>query len=195
VENCFGTINTCLLWISLTTVTPCADCYCGTLSLRQPFFCKRPRLLHMQMPGVMHPTGLTVVYGCTSAMLWISPNLMLSVLSLTEPWESPGWQVIAIDADVKQVITSWLQTLDSSVFTLVPLWGKCCDGNGDYVAVWCVPSAAHVPCIDGSHDNIRTWEWLLPYFVKVLYIYIAVWAGEFINTVCSEWWSFCVICW
>ena len=26
--------------------------------------------------------------------------------------------MIAIDADVKQVVTSWLQTLDNSVFTL-----------------------------------------------------------------------------
>jgi len=34
------------------------------------------------------------------------------------PSEAPGWQVITIDADVKQVITSWLQTLNNSAFTL-----------------------------------------------------------------------------
>jgi hypothetical protein len=28
------------------------------------------------------------------------------------PWKVPGWQVIAIDADVKQVIASWLFTLE-----------------------------------------------------------------------------------
>jgi len=34
--------------------------------------------------------------------------------------------VIAIDADVKQVITSWLQTCDNSVFTLdYELWYQC----------------------------------------------------------------------
>ena len=147
------------------------------------------------MPGVIQPTGRTAVYGCTSDRLWISPNLALSVLSLTEPWEAPGWQVMAIDADLKQIITSWLQTLNNSVFTLVPLWGKCRDGSGDYVEVWCVPSASHVPRIDQSHNNFLTWEWLLPYFLKVLCIYIAVWAGEFINTGCSEWWGLCVICW
>ena len=43
-------------------------------------------------------------------------SVLLSVLSLTEPWEAPGWQVIAIDADVKQVITSWLHS--TSVFML-----------------------------------------------------------------------------
>jgi len=27
-------------------------------------FCKRLQLLRMKMPGVIHPTGLTAVYGC-----------------------------------------------------------------------------------------------------------------------------------
>jgi hypothetical protein len=34
--------------------------------------------------------------------------------------------VIAIDVDVKQIITSWLQTLDSTVFTLeYKPWYRC----------------------------------------------------------------------
>ena len=33
------------------------------------------------------------------------------------PWEAPGWQVTAIDADVKRVITSWLQTFNNSALT------------------------------------------------------------------------------
>jgi len=40
VENCLGTINMYLCWIFLTMVTLCAECYCGTLSLRWPFFAK-----------------------------------------------------------------------------------------------------------------------------------------------------------
>jgi hypothetical protein len=40
VENCLGTKNMCLFWISLTMVTLCAECYCGTLSVRQPYFAK-----------------------------------------------------------------------------------------------------------------------------------------------------------
>jgi len=43
---------------------------------------------YMKMPGTMHPTGLTAVYGCTSDTLWISPNIVLSVLSLTESLRS-----------------------------------------------------------------------------------------------------------
>jgi hypothetical protein len=70
----------------------------------------------MKMPGIIHPTGLRAVYGCTSDRLWIGLNLALSILSLTGPGETPGWQVIAIDADVKQVITSWLQTLDKCLY-------------------------------------------------------------------------------
>jgi hypothetical protein len=34
---------------------------------------------------------------------------------------------------------------------------------------------------------------LLPNILKVLCIYFAVWAGEFINSGCFEWWGFCVI--
>ena len=151
------------------------------------------------MPGVIKPTGLIAVYGCTSDRSWLSPKLALSILSLTEPWEAPGWQVIATDADVKQVITSWLQTLNNSVFTLEYKpwyhWGP----NAEMVVVatlWSdVYRLLHVPCIDRSYNNILTWECLLPHFLKVLCIYIAVWAGEFINTVFSEWWGFCVICW
>jgi len=91
--------------------------------------------LCMQMPGVMHPTGLTAVCGCTSYRLWISPNLVLSVLSLIESWEAPGWQVIAIDADVKQVIASWLQTLDNNVFTLEYKPWYYCGANAEMVVV------------------------------------------------------------
>ena len=90
VENCLATINMCMLWISLTMVTLCAECYCRTLSSWRPFFAKglgnfvKVSSFCMLMPGVVHPTGLTTVYGCTSDRLWISPNLALSVLSLTE---------------------------------------------------------------------------------------------------------------
>ena len=98
-------------------------------------FCKRPWLLHIKMPGIIHPTGLTAVYGCTSDRLSISLNLALGVLSLTEPGKAPGWQAIAIDADVKQVISSWLQTLDSSVFTLEYKPWYHCGSNAKMVVV------------------------------------------------------------
>src|SRR5215475_2334493 len=74
-----------------------ADCYCGTLSLRRPFlFCKGlgyfAKLLSfcMKLPGIIHPTGLTAVYDCTSGRLWISPNLALIVLSVTASLRSTG---------------------------------------------------------------------------------------------------------
>jgi len=123
---------------------------------------------------------------------------LLFYLSLN-PWEAPGWQVIAIDADVKQGITSWLQKLDNSVFILQYKLCYHYGANAKMVVVtmlrWCVTSAAHVPCIGQSHNIILTWECLLLYFFKVLCIYIAVWASEFINAGCSEWWGSCVICW
>jgi hypothetical protein len=86
----------------------------------------------MKMPGVIHPTQ----------HLFMAVNLIGSVpilhsvfyLSLN-PWEAPGWQVNAIDADVKQVVTSWLQTLNNRGFTLkykprYPCGGKCEYGSG-----------------------------------------------------------------
>lgn len=53
-------------------------------------------------------------------------------------------------ADVKQAVTSWLQTLDTYFFparilTLVLRWNRCSNVSGGYVEVWCAPCAAHVP--------------------------------------------------
>ena len=87
------------------------------------------------MPGVIHPTGLTAFYGCTSYRLWISPNLALSVLSLTESLRSTWLEVNAVDADVKQVITSWLQTLDNGVFILEYMPWYHCGANVEMVVV------------------------------------------------------------
>jgi hypothetical protein len=139
------------------------------------------------------------VNGCTSDSLWISPNLALTVLflaaSLRSTWLASDCNRCWCEASC-HLLATYIQQhcLYPEILALVPRWGKCQDGSGDYVEVWCVPSAAHVPCIDHSHNNILTWECLLPYFLKVLRIYIAVWAGEFIDTGCSEWWSLCCIC-
>ena len=43
--------------------------------------------------------------------------------------------MIAVDADVKQVITSWLQTLNSSVFTLERKPWYLCGANAEMVVV------------------------------------------------------------
>ena len=91
VENCLGTINMCLFCISLTMVTPSTDCNCGTLMVA--LFCKRHQLLRQSIAlfrenARHHTPNWTAVYGCTSDRLWISLNLVLSVLSLTESLRS-----------------------------------------------------------------------------------------------------------
>jgi len=151
MEDFLGTIYMCLFWIPLTMMILTVDCYCGTLSLRQPFFAKglgyfaKVLSFCMKMPCVIHPTGQLFMavhligYGSV-------PVLCLVFYLSLNPWEAPGWQVIAIDADVKQVATSWLQTLNN----IGTIWGRCQDGSGDCIEVWCVPSASHVPCIDQS---------------------------------------------
>ena len=100
-----------------------ADCYCVTLSLWGPFLANGlgyfAKLLSfcMKMPGIIHPTGqvFMAVYllGCGSVPVLCS----VFYLSL-HTWKAPDWQVIAIDADVKQVVASWLHTLDNNAFTL-----------------------------------------------------------------------------
>jgi len=69
----------------------------------------------MKMAGIIHPKGLIDVCGCKSVRTWISPNLVLSVLSLTESLRNTWLAVIAIVADVKQVITFWVQKLDKCI--------------------------------------------------------------------------------
>jgi len=56
---------------------------------------------------------------------------------LKKPAASKGF---ATDADVKQVITSWLQTLDTDflyagIQALAPQWERCVNENSDYVEV------------------------------------------------------------
>ena len=139
MENCLGTINMCLFWISLTMVTLSADCNCGTPSLWWPFFAKDLHyftkvLSCMTVPGVIPPTGQ--LFMAVHLIGYGSVPILRSVFHLSlNPWEAPGWQVIAIDADVKQVITSWLQTLDNSVFTLEYNPWNHCGANAEMVVV------------------------------------------------------------
>ena len=108
-----------------------ADYYCGTLSLRQPFFAKGHRYFTKllpfctKMPDIVHPTGQ--LFMAVHLIGYGSVPILHSVFYPSQnSWEAPGWQVIAVDADVKQVITSWLQTLNNSVFTLeYKPWYNC----------------------------------------------------------------------
>jgi hypothetical protein len=153
----------------------------------------------MKIPGIIHP--IQHLFMAVNLIGYGSVPIVQSVFYLLRnPWEALGWQVNTIDADVKQVITSWLQTLNNSDFTreYKPWYhcgGKCEYGSGNYIEVWCVPSAWRVPYIDQSHNNVLTWERMLPYCLTVLCIYILLWVREFINTGCFEWWGYCVIGW
>ena len=168
-------------------------------------FCKRPPLLHqityftkllsfcMKMPDIVHPTGQLFV--AVHLIGYGSVPILCSVFYLLlNPWEAPGWQVIPIDVDVKQVIISWLQTLDNSVITLEYKPWYHCGANAEMVVViklrYDVYHLLHMCHVLISHNNILTWECLLLYFLKDLCIYFAVLVGEFINITCSEWWSF-----
>jgi len=66
---------------------------------------------------------------------------------------------LAAEADVEQDVISWLQILHTDLFyaelePFLPRREKCLNINGDYVEVWCVPSATHVPCIPRSRNEV-----------------------------------------
>jgi len=86
------------------------------------------------MPGSIHPNGQ--LFMAVNLIGNGSVPILCSVLSLSlNPGEALGWQVIAVDADVKQVITSWLQTLDNGVFTLPYKPWYHCGANAEMVVV------------------------------------------------------------
>ena len=169
VENCLGTINMCLFWISLTMAPLSADYYCGTLSLQWPFSVKglgyfaKVLFFCIKMPGFIH--------GCTSDKLWICPNLAISVLSFTESlrstWLASDCNRCWCEASYHLLATDTRQEcLYPGIYALLPLWGKFQDGSGDYFEVWCVPSASHFPCIVQNYHNILTLKCLLPNFLN-----------------------------
>jgi len=104
----------------MTMVTLSAD-YCGTLNLQQPFFATDLSYFAnvlsfcMKMPDVTHPTGQLFMAVHLIGFGSVSILCLLFYLSLN-PWEPPDWQVIAVDAAVKQVIICWLQTLDKCLY-------------------------------------------------------------------------------
>ena len=73
------------------------------------------------------------------------------------------------DVDVKQAATSGLNTHNTNFFcaeleTLVPLWHKCLKVNGDYLEVWCVPSATYVSCVHRSESEVLGIGFFVIYF-------------------------------
>ena len=169
MENCLGTINMCLFWISLTMVTLSADCNCGTPSLWWPFFAKDLHyftkvLSCMTVPGIIPPTGQ--LFMAVHLIGYGSVPILRSALYISlNPWEARGWQVIAIDADVKQVITSWLQTLDNSVFTLEYNPWNHCGANAEMVVVTTLRCSICFTCAMYWSVTITFWHESVCYLI------------------------------
>jgi hypothetical protein len=85
--------------------------------------------------GRIQPTRLVTGYGRTAGRLWT--NFLTALISCPEILLFSGKQ-FETDADVKQAVTFWLQTLDNYLFygriqALVPLCDKCFVVSGDNV--------------------------------------------------------------
>ena len=159
-------------------------------------FWKRPRFLRDSIvllhKNARHLTpNWTEVYGCTSDRLWVSPILHSVFYLSLNPWETPGWQGIAIGAPL---------CYRYSTTTLEYMPSYHCGAMFKMVVVMMLRSDAyhllhmcHVfikVTITFGHESVC---YLI--FLNVLCVYIAVWAGDSINTGYSEWWGLCVICW
>jgi hypothetical protein len=86
----------------------------------------------------------------------------------------------AADTDVMQAVTTWLQTLDTDCFyaemqALVPEWDKCLSFIGDYVEVWCVPSATHVLCILWCQNKVLANRVFVTLFFLSSFVYWDIW--------------------
>ena len=161
-----------------------AECYCGTLSLWWPLFakglsyCTKVSSFCMKMPGDIHPTGLTTVHGCTSDRLWISPNLVSSVFSLTESlrstwlasncsrcWCEARYHLLATDTQQQCLLCSislGTTVVKNAKMSVVTKW------RSD------VYHLLHI-CYVLIRVTVTfvILQGLLRYFLKVLYVYIA----------------------
>ena len=98
-------------------------------------------------------------------------------------FEATGWQVICIDADVKQAVSPPLYRHLTPIYfsagysqALVPR-GRCLNVICDNVEVWCVPSAANVSSVPRSQNkgfSIRVLPYLLQHHSVVKYSCIFV---------------------
>jgi hypothetical protein len=145
----------CLFWFSLTVVTLCVECYCDTRSWWQPFFSKGFGYFAKVLSFSTKIPGVIQLFVAVHLIGYGSVTNLCSVFYLSlNPWEATGWQVIAIDADVKQVK---LQTFDNSVFTLgyKPWWH--CGANAEMVVVITLRSQQIQLRTQGRENGV--WEW------------------------------------
>ena len=150
----------------------------------------------MKMPGTTHPTRQLFI--AVHLVCYESDPILCSVSFLSRnPWEAPDWQMIAVDADVKQVITSWLQTLDNSVFTLEHKTWYHCGANAEMVVVTTLRSDVY-HLLHMFHILIKVpikfWhECSLPYFLIVVQYSTAgkwwpnsIWIKKFVSFIADS---------
>jgi len=95
----------------------------------------------MDVTGPKIANGTYYCNGPMAGRLWTPPpycpDIAYGGLRLYEPIKRQmAGKYFATDPDVKQAVTSWLQTLNTSFFyarmySLVLRWNKCINFNGD----------------------------------------------------------------
>jgi len=142
-------------------------------------WCTKVSLLCVIMPGPILTTGVVTDF---DVMAWMLHNTLPKSHSLG-PSDfrlfGPCMKCLAgkgfgAYANMKQTVTSWLQTLDTNVLYMgvqasLPQWDKCMNVTSACVEVWCVLSTAEMPRIHQRLNKVfDVWEFVN--FLKILLI-------------------------
>ena len=141
-----------------------------------PFVAKRPGLLRQGLV-ILHDKGgpLTPNRACmwlfqAAGRLWTSSRSRANWIGRVK--KQLVGKRFEIDAKLKQSVTTWLQTLDTDFLCAglqiyVPTSVRCLNVSSDYVEVWCVPCATHVPCIHRSRNKVFGMWMFVTLFLKL----------------------------
>jgi hypothetical protein len=118
--------------------------------------------------------GLITGSGTKTWRLWTNLRTVPILYPVISIYSDSVWSTwLARDlqhAHLKQAITSWVQTLVTDFFcarlpALLTWWAKYLSVCGAYMEDWCVPFAAHLPCVHEVKMMFLASEWLL-YFLN-----------------------------
>jgi hypothetical protein len=127
--------------------------YCGTLLLHQD-------ITLMATLGPIWPPGLLTGYGAMAGRLWSTlPTVLISCPLICCRCQ--------YDSSCHLVTHAWQKFI-------YMLWYHS-GTNGDYVDIWCIPSAMSVPYIQSNEDKVLGIHCLLAYFLNC---FVQLWLLE-----------------
>jgi len=108
-----------------------------------------------------------------------SPHLAPSDFHLSGlPKKHLDGERFATDANMKQAVMSWLETLFPSIAEIQSLVSQldwCSNVNDDYTDIQCILSATHMSCMDRSQNKVLGKRVFVTVFLKLL---LCLWISD-----------------